>query len=106
MTSYDAPIARQVDKGGVDMILVGDGAGDKHLGYDDTIPVTLQEALSNTAAVDRAVEDAMVIGDMQFLSYGTSVEESVKNAGKFMKEAGANAVKLRGNDRSGVGRSS
>lgn len=94
LTAYDAPIARQVDRGGVDMILVGDSAGDNHLGYDDTIPVTLEEALSNTAAVDRAVEDAMVIGDMPFLSYGTSVEESVKNAGKFMKEAGADAVKL------------
>lgn len=94
LTAYDAPIARQVDKGGVDMILVGDSAGDNHLGYDDTVPVTLDEALSNTAAVDRAVEDAMVIGDMPFLSYGTSLEESVKNAGRFMKEAGADAVKL------------
>ncbi|QCS44479.1 3-methyl-2-oxobutanoate hydroxymethyltransferase [Natrinema versiforme] len=94
LTAYDAPIARQVDEGGVDMILVGDSAGDNHLGYDDTVPVTLDEALSNTAAVDRAVEDAMVIGDMPFLSYGTSLEESVKNAGRFMKEAGADAVKL------------
>ena len=94
LTAYDAPIARQVDKGGVDMILVGDSAGDNHLGYDDTVPVTLDEALSNTAAVDRAVEDAMVIGDMPFLSYGASLEESVKNAGRFMKEAGADAVKL------------
>lgn len=94
LTAYDAPIARQVDKGGVDMILVGDSAGDNHLGYDDTLPVTLDEALSNTAAVDRAVEDAMVIGDMPFLSYGTSLEESVNNAGRFMKEAGADAVKL------------
>jgi 3-methyl-2-oxobutanoate hydroxymethyltransferase len=66
LTAYDAPIARQVDKGGVDMILVGDSAGNNHLGYDDTVPVTLDEALSNTAAVDRAVEDAMVIGDMPF----------------------------------------
>lgn len=94
LTAYDAPIARQIDRGGVDMILVGDSAGDNHLGYDDTLPVTLDEALSNTAAVDRAVEDAMVIGDMPFLSYGTSIEESVRNAGRFMKEAGADAVKL------------
>ncbi|WP_096391814.1 3-methyl-2-oxobutanoate hydroxymethyltransferase [Halopenitus persicus] len=94
LTAYDAPIARQIDKGGVDMILVGDSAGDNHLGYDDTVPVTLDEALSNTAAVDRAVEDAMVIGDLPFLSYGTSLEKSVKNAGRFMKEAGADAVKL------------
>jgi 3-methyl-2-oxobutanoate hydroxymethyltransferase len=94
LTAYDAPMARQVDNGGVDMILVGDSAGDNHLGYDDTLPVTLDEALSNTAAVDRAVDDAMVIGDMPFLSYGTSLEESVNNAGRFMKEAGADAVKL------------
>lgn len=94
LTAYDAPIARQVDGGGVDMILVGDSAGDNHHGYDDTIPLTLAEALSNTAAVDRAVEDAMVVGDLPFLSYGTSMEESVRNAGRFMKEAGADAVKL------------
>lgn len=64
LTAYDAPIARQVDRGGVDMILVGDTAGDNHLGYDDTIPVTMDEALSNTSAVDRAVEDAMVNADL------------------------------------------
>ncbi|GAB3680171.1 3-methyl-2-oxobutanoate hydroxymethyltransferase [Salinarchaeum chitinilyticum] len=94
LTAYDAPIARQVDAGGVDAILVGDSAGDNHMGYDDTLPVTLEDALSNTAAVSRAVEDAMVIGDMPFLSYGTSIAESVENAGRFMKEAGADAVKL------------
>jgi 3-methyl-2-oxobutanoate hydroxymethyltransferase len=94
LTAYDAPIARQVDNGGVDMILVGDSAGENHHGYDDTIPLTLEESISNTAAVDRAVEDAMVIADMPFLSYGTSMEESVENAGRFMKEAGADAVKL------------
>ena len=94
LTAYDAPIARRVDDGGVDMILVGDTAGHNHHGYEDTIPLTLEEALSNTAAVDRAADDAMVIADMPFLSYGTSVEESVRNAGRFMKEAGADAVKL------------
>ena len=94
LTAYDAPIARLVDRGGVDMILVGDSAGDNHLGYDDTIPLTLDEALSNTAAVDRAVEDAMVIGDMPFGSYGQSMETAVDNAIRFMKEAGADAVKL------------
>ena len=94
LTAYDATMARLVDTGGVDMILVGDSAGDNHLGYDDTIPVTLEEALSNTAAVDRTVEEAMVIADLPFLSYGTSIAESVRNAGRFMKEAGADAVKL------------
>ncbi len=94
LTAYDAPIAAQVDAGGVDMILVGDSAADNHLGHEDTIPLTMEEALSNTAAVDRAVEDAMVVGDLPFLSYGASMEESVNNAGRFMKEAGADAVKL------------
>jgi 3-methyl-2-oxobutanoate hydroxymethyltransferase len=94
LTAYDAPIATQVDAGGVDMILVGDSAADNHLGHDDTLPLTMDEAISNTAAVDRAVDDAMVVGDMPFLSYGASMAESVENAGRFMKEAGADAVKL------------
>jgi 3-methyl-2-oxobutanoate hydroxymethyltransferase len=94
LTAYDAPIARRVDDGGVDMILVGDSAGHNHHGYEDTIPLTLEEALSNTAAVDRAADEAMVVADMPFLSYGTSMAESVENAGRFMKEAGADAVKL------------
>lgn len=94
LTAYDAPIAAQVDAGGVDMILVGDSAADNHLGHEDTLPLTMDEAISNTAAVDRAVDDAMVVGDMPFLSYGASMEESVENAGRFMKEAGADAVKL------------
>ncbi len=94
LTAYDAPIARCVDAGGVDMILVGDTAGHNHHGYDDTLPVTMDEALSNTAAVARGTEEAMVIADLPFLSYGTSLETSLENAGKFMKEAGADAVKL------------
>jgi len=94
LTAYDAPIAAQVDAGGVDMILVGDSAADNHRGHDDTLPLTMAEALSNTAAVDRAVEHAMVIGDMPFGSYGASMEQSVDNATRFMKEAGADAIKL------------
>ena len=94
LTAYDAPIATQVDAGGVDMILVGDSAADNHLGHDDTLPLTMAEALSNTAAVDRAVNEAMVVGDMPFGSYGASMEQSVENATRFMKEAGADAVKL------------
>jgi 3-methyl-2-oxobutanoate hydroxymethyltransferase len=94
LTAYDAPIAAQVDTGGVDMILVGDSAADNHMGHDDTLPLTMSEALSNTAAVDRAVESAMVIGDMPFGSYGASMEQSVENATRFMKEAGADAIKL------------
>jgi 3-methyl-2-oxobutanoate hydroxymethyltransferase len=94
LTAYDATVARLVDRGGVDVVLVGDSAGDNHHGYDDTLPVTMREALSNTAAVDRAVEEALVVSDLPFLSYGASMEQSVENAGRFMKEAGADAVKL------------
>ncbi|QPV62085.1 3-methyl-2-oxobutanoate hydroxymethyltransferase [Halosimplex litoreum] len=94
LTAYDAPIAAQVDAAGVDMILVGDSAGDNHLGYDDTLPVTLDEALSNAAAVVRGTEEAFVVADLPFLTYGTSTAESVENAGRFLKEAGADAVKL------------
>lgn len=94
LTAYDAPMAALVDQGGVDMILVGDSAGDNHLGHEETLPLTLEEALSNTAAVDRAVDEAMVIGDLPFGSYGASMEQSVDNAVRFMKEAGADAVKL------------
>jgi 3-methyl-2-oxobutanoate hydroxymethyltransferase len=94
LTAYDAPVARQVDAGGVDMILVGDSAGDNHLGYEDTLPLTLEEALSNASAVVRGVEEALVVADLPFLTYGTSISESVTNAGRFLKEAGADAVKL------------
>ena len=94
LTAYDAPIARQVDRGGIDTMLVGDTAGDNNLGYDDTIPVTMEGAPSNTAAVDRAVEEAMAAGDVPFGSYGMSMETSVDNAVRLMKEAGADVVKL------------
>lgn len=94
LTAYDAPTARLVDDSGVEMILVGDSAGHNHHGYEDTIPLTLSEALSNTAAVTRAVERALVVADLPFGSYGSSMEKSVENAGWFLKEAGADAVKL------------
>jgi 3-methyl-2-oxobutanoate hydroxymethyltransferase len=94
LTAYDAQIARQVDRAGVDMVLVGDSAGDNHLGYDDTLPVTLEEALSNTGAVVRGTDEAFVVADMPFLTYGTSVAGSVENAGRFLKEEGADAVKV------------
>lgn len=83
-----------VDASDVDIILVGDSAGHNHLGHESTLPVTLSEALSNTAAVVRGSERAMVVGDMPFASYGASVEQSVESAGRFLKEAGADAVKL------------
>jgi 3-methyl-2-oxobutanoate hydroxymethyltransferase len=94
VTAYDAPMARLVDAAGADMILVGDSAGDNHLGYDDTLPLTLDEALSNTGAVVRGTDEALVVADLPFMTYGASLEQSVENAGRFVKEEGADAVKL------------
>jgi 3-methyl-2-oxobutanoate hydroxymethyltransferase len=94
LTAYDAPTARYVDDSGVDMILVGDSAGHNHLGHEGTIPVTLEEALSNTAAVVRGVEEALVVADLPFGTYGASVEQSVRNACRLVEEAGAGAVKM------------
>jgi 3-methyl-2-oxobutanoate hydroxymethyltransferase len=94
LTAYDAPIARLVDEAGVDIILVGDSAGHNHLGYEGTLQVTMAEALSNTAAVVRGTEESLVLADLPFMSYGASVESSVESAGRFLKEAGADGVKL------------
>jgi 3-methyl-2-oxobutanoate hydroxymethyltransferase len=94
LTAYDAPTARAVDDSGVHVVLVGDTAASNHHGYDSTLPLTLEEALSNTAAVVRGVERALVVGDMPFASYGHDVAESVKNAQRFLDDAGADAVKF------------
>ncbi len=96
LTAYDAPTARAEDEAGVDLILVGDSAANVVLGYPDTIPVGMDEMLMLTAAVARGNQTAMVIGDMPFLSYQISPEEAIRNAGRFMKEARADAVKLEG----------
>jgi len=94
LTAYDAPTARLVDAAGVDMILVGDSVGNVRLGYDSTLPVTVDEMASHTAAVARATEDALVIADMPFLSYGADEGDAVENCGRMLKEANADAVKL------------
>jgi 3-methyl-2-oxobutanoate hydroxymethyltransferase len=96
ITAYDAITARLVDQAGFQLILVGDSAGNTVLGYENTIPVTLEESLMLTAAVKRGVKNAMVIGDMPFLSYQVSEEEAVRNAGRYLKETGADGVKLEG----------
>ncbi|MGB8951399.1 MAG: 3-methyl-2-oxobutanoate hydroxymethyltransferase [Candidatus Aminicenantales bacterium] len=96
LTAYDFPIARIVDETGVDMILVGDSLGMVVLGYENTIPVTLEEMIHHTKAVTRAVKRALVIGDMPYFSFHLSIEESVTNASRFLKEAGAKGVKIEG----------
>jgi 3-methyl-2-oxobutanoate hydroxymethyltransferase len=94
LTAYDAPTAAIVDDAGVDVILVGDSMGNAVLGYDSTLPVTVEEVQSRTAAVARATEDAMVVADMPFLSFGVDESEAIEHCGRMLKEAEANAVKL------------
>lgn len=96
LTAYDYPLAKIVDDAGIDMILVGDSVGNVVLGYDSTLPVTMDEMVHHTKAVCRGAVRAMVVADMPFLSYQVSVEEAVRNAGRFLKEAGAQSIKLEG----------
>jgi 3-methyl-2-oxobutanoate hydroxymethyltransferase len=96
ITAYDYPGALAVDEAGVDLILVGDSLGMVVLGYDSTVPVTMDEMLIHTAAVRRGTKYAHIIGDMPFMSYQVDTKEAVRNAGRFMKEAGADSIKLEG----------
>lgn len=96
LTAYDYCTARLVDDAGIDSILVGDSLGNVMLGLGDTIPVTMEDMIHHGAAVVRGVKNAMVIMDMPFMSYETSVYDAVKNAGRLIKETHANAVKLEG----------
>jgi len=96
LTAYDFPIAQIIDECGLDIILVGDSLGMVVLGYENTIPVTMNEMIHHTRLVTRAAKRALVIGDMPYFSFHLSVEESVFNASRFLKEAGAAAVKIEG----------
>jgi 3-methyl-2-oxobutanoate hydroxymethyltransferase len=96
LTAYDYATARLVDEAGVDVILVGDSLAMVVMGYDNTLPVTMDEMLLHTRAVRRAVKHAMVIADMPFGSYQVTAAEGVANATRFLKEAGAQAVKIEG----------
>jgi len=96
LTAYDYPFAQIVDEAGIDAILVGDSLGMVVQGLDNTLPVTMDEMIYHTRIVARAVRNALVIGDMPFMSYQTGIEEAVRNAGRFLKEAGASAIKLEG----------
>ncbi|WP_396612203.1 3-methyl-2-oxobutanoate hydroxymethyltransferase [Haloferax sp. S1W] len=94
LTAYDAPTARIVDEAEIDIILVGDSLGNASLGYDSTLPVTVDEMQSRTAAVARATDDALVVADMPFLSFGVDEASSIENCGRMLKESDADAVKL------------
>lgn len=96
LTAYDYTTARVADEAGVDVLLVGDSLGMVVLGYDSTLPVTMEEMLHHSRAVARGTRRAWVIGDLPFMAYHASVEEAVRNAGRFLKEGGARAVKLEG----------
>ena len=96
LTAYDFPTARILDEAGVPVILVGDSLAQNVLGYETTLPVTMEEMLHHTRAVARGVRNALIVGDMPFLSYQTSIEDGIRNAGRFLKEGGAHAVKVEG----------
>lgn len=99
LTAYDYASGRLVDEAGIDTILVGDSLAQVMLGYDSTLPVTLEEMLHHTRAVRRGVKHALLISDMPYGSYHVSAEEAVRNASRFMKEAGAEAVKIEGGEK-------
>ncbi len=96
LTAYDYPTALAMDMAGVDSILVGDSLGMVVLGYENTLPVTMEEMLHHCRAVARGAKSALRIGDMPFMSYQVSVEQAVRNAGRFLQEGGMEAVKLEG----------
>ena len=96
LTAYDYPTALAEDQAGVDSILVGDSLGMVVLGYPNTLPVTMDDMLHHSKAVSRGAKFALLIGDMPFMSYQVSVEEAVRNAGRFLQEAGMDAIKLEG----------
>ena len=96
LTAYDYPTALAMDKAGVDSILVGDSLAMVVLGYENTLPVTMEEMLHHCRAVARGAKTALLVGDMPFMSYQVSVEEAVRNAGRFLQQGGMDAVKLEG----------
>ena len=98
LTAYDYATAKLMDEVGVPLLLVGDSLGMVILGYESTIPVTMEEMLHHTKAVVRGTKRALVIGDMPFMTYHTSISDALRNAGRFIQEGGAQAVKLEGGE--------
>ena len=99
LTAYDFTTARLLDEAGIPVILVGDSLGMTMLGYPDTLSVTLDEMIHHTKAVRRGVKNALLVGDMPFMTYHASAEDAIRSAGRFLQEGGANAVKLEGGGR-------
>jgi 3-methyl-2-oxobutanoate hydroxymethyltransferase len=98
LTSYDASAASRVEKAGIDLILVGDSVGMTLLGYETTLPVTIEDVLHHTKAVSRGISRCLLVADMPFLSFGVEQAETIRNAGRLVKEGGASAVKLEGGE--------
>jgi len=96
VTAYDYPTGVLVDKTDIELILVGDSLGMVVLGYDGTVPVTMEEMIHHTKATVRGAKNTLIVGDLPFMSYNVSVEEAIRNAGRLMKEGGADCVKLEG----------
>ncbi len=96
VTAYDYPTGLLVDQTDIEMILVGDSLGMVVLGYDGTVPVTMEEMLHHLKAVARGAKHTLIVGDLPFMSYNISIEEAIRNAGRLMKEGGADCVKLEG----------
>src|SRR5262245_27720197 len=99
LTAYDANMAALLDRAGIDVILVGDSLGMVVLGYDTTLPVTMDIMVHHTQAVRRGAKRALIVADMPFMSYQVTPEEAIRNAGRLVQEAGASAVKLEGGRR-------
>ena len=98
ITAYDYSMAKLVDEAGMPVILVGDSLGMVMLGYESTIPVTMDEMIHHTKAVVRGAKHALIIGDMPFMTYQISIDEAMRNAGRFIQEGGAQAVKMEGGE--------
>ncbi|MEE8127479.1 MAG: 3-methyl-2-oxobutanoate hydroxymethyltransferase, partial [Nitrospinaceae bacterium] len=99
LTAYDYTFARLLDESGIDVILVGDSAGMVSMGYENTLPVTMDEMIFHTRGVRRGVHTALLVGDMPFMSYHVSDADTIQNAGRFIQEGGAEAVKMEGGSR-------
>ena len=99
LTCYDYSMAKLMDAAGIEILLIGDSLGNTMLGYENTLPVTMEDMIAHTAAVSRGAKNAFVLADMPFMSYQTSVYDAVLNAGRLMKEGHAHGVKLEGGAR-------